>query len=440
MASSAPDSGLRGIDALFAAAWEVFQRRFGTLFAIYLLMLVAAVGPPLLGAGIGVLLSSVLPFGKGGIVGVCALVGGIGAFAGLSCGFGALVVAVLEEDLGVREAFARSWEKFLSFAWVSFLVGFVVSGGFLLLIIPGIIFSVWFFFAHFVIFDDDTRGMPALLKSRAYVSGRWFDVFLRLMLIWACSAAVGTVPLVGPLLTLVTVPFVMVYQALLFRDLKEAAGPVAYGCSTGDTAKVVGVAVLGYVAIPAVILGFFGSLLMKQLPLISGIPATIALPGEPRVIPIPPMPGAEPSSPAEPSVAPATPGAAPAGEPAAEPTGSAIPSSPAQARAPEHLHVFIYAVNCPGSVSANGVEIQKIEDKPDMQYNYNLNGEKLRHGRNSITVDYAPMKVGGSYLEPKIKIRISSWKDKDKRVLGEWTIQETSPGQKSFDLDVPEGI
>ena len=435
MASSAPDGGLLGVDALFAAAWAVFQRRFGTLFAIYLLMLVAAVGPPLLGAGIGVLLSSVLPFGKGGIVAVCALVGGLGAFVGLSCGFGALVVAALEEELGVREAFARSWEKFLPFAWVSFLVGFVVSGGFLLLIIPGIIFSIWFFFAHFVIFDDDTRGMSALLKSRAYVSGRWFDVFLRLMLIWACSAAVGTVPLVGPLLTLVTVPFVMVYQALLFRDLKGVAGPVAYGCSTGDVAKVVGVAVLGYVAIPAMILGFFGSLLMKQLPQISGIPTTVALPGEPRVIPIPPVPDSAPSPPAEPSAQPTATGTTPAVE-----TGGGQPSSPVQEKAPEHLHVFIYAVNCPGSVRANGVEIQKIEDKPDMQYNYNMSGEKLRHGKNSITVDYAPMKVGGSYLEPKIKIRISSWKEGEKRVLGEWTIQESSPGQKSFDLDVPAGI
>lgn len=186
-------------------------------------------------------------------------------------------------------------------------------------------------------------------------------------------------------------------------------------------------------AIPAVILGFFGSLLMKQLPRISGMPTTVALPGEPRVIPIPPVPGSAPPPTTESSAPPTAAGTTPA----VETGGGGQPLSPPQEKAPEHLHVFIYAVNCPGSVRANGVEIQKIEDKSDMQYNYNLNGEKLRHGRNSITVDYAPMKVGGSYLEPKIKTRISSWKEGEKRVLGEWTIQESSPGQKSFDLDVP---
>jgi hypothetical protein len=374
------------------------------------------------------------------VVGLSIALGAVAGIAGFSWGWGALVAASLDEKLDLRGAFARGGEKLLPFALVSFLVGFVITGGFLLFLIPGIIFSVWFFFAYFVIFDDDTRGMSALLKSRAYVSGRWFDVFLRLIVIWACSALLGAIPLVGPLLALVAVPYFMVYQALLFRDLKQASGPLVYSCGFADSARWVGIAALGYVVVPALLLAIFGATLYRSLaPFVGNGMPSLSIPskqgesgstGDFRVIPIPPAGGA------------AAEGGTPSGPPDASAPAGASQAMPQQegARHPEHIHIFIYAVNYSGTVQANGSSIQELGTKPDMQYNYNMGGEKLVFGRNSITVDYAPLRDAGATMKPRIHLKVSYWKGNDKQVLGDWEIQETEAGQKSFDLDVPESL
>jgi len=67
----------------------------------------------------------------------------------------------------------------------------------------------------------------------------------------------------------------------------------------------------------------------------------------------------------------------------------------------------IYAVNCRGTVRGNGEDLQVLEEKPDMQYNYNMGGEKLRHGRNTVTIDYTPLVDAGRSMKPKLKVRIS---------------------------------
>uniref|UniRef100_A0A831XM04 Zinc finger/thioredoxin putative domain-containing protein n=1 Tax=Geobacter metallireducens TaxID=28232 RepID=A0A831XM04_GEOME len=431
---------LRGIGELLGNAWTVFQSRFATLFIIYLLFLLAAAAAPVAAGALGFTLASLAPSAKGAVTALSAIIGAAVGILGFSWGWGACVAASLDETLDTRAAFAVSREKLLPFALVSFLVSFIITGGYLLFVIPGIIFSVWFFFANFVIFDDDTRGMSALLKSRAYTAGRWFDVFLRLVVIWACLAVVGAIPVAGLLLTLVAIPYVMVYQALLFKDLKEAAGEVIYPCGFGDGARWVGLAALGYVAIPALLLATFGAALHKNLaPLMGAGGPVISLPaptnsgggdGDFRVIPIPPQ--GEPSGGI--AVAPVEGGSAPSFP------SSSQPAEQNQARHPEHIHVFIYSVNYGGKVEANGATIRNLETKPDMQYNYNENGEELSFGPNTITVDYAPVKDPAATMEPRLHLKISYWNGSDKRVLGDWEIRETTPGRKTFNLDIPPDL
>ena len=252
---------LRGIGDLLVDAWSLFQRRFGVLFGAYLLSLLA-IGLPLvggMGAGMAVRDVSVA------VAALCMLLAFVGSTAGFCWGWGACVAASLDESLDIKAAYGRGKEKILPFALVIFLASFVICGGFLLFIIPGIIFYVWFFFATFILFDDDTRGMSALLKSREYARGRWFDVFLRLVVIWACTAVLGAIPFVGPLISLVAAPYVLAYHALLFKDLKEVAGQVEYPCGYGDKAKWIWIALIGYLLIPALIVATAGSAIYRQL-------------------------------------------------------------------------------------------------------------------------------------------------------------------------------
>lgn len=64
---------------------------------------------------------------------------------------------------------------------VTVLSMLAVLGGLLLLIIPGIIFFVWFSFAIYAVSIHDKKPIEALKYSHSLVRGRWFSVFWRLL-------------------------------------------------------------------------------------------------------------------------------------------------------------------------------------------------------------------------------------------------------------------
>ncbi len=65
---------------------------------------------------------------------------------------------------------------------VSILTALAFLGGFLLLIVPGIIFGVWFAFAVYATVIDHHAPMQAMQESKKLVDGRWWPVFLRLLI------------------------------------------------------------------------------------------------------------------------------------------------------------------------------------------------------------------------------------------------------------------
>ena len=62
----------------------------------------------------------------------------------------------------------------------SVLTSLAVLGGIILLIIPGIIFAIWFAFAMYNIALDDAEALESLHNSKELVQGRWWEVFWRL--------------------------------------------------------------------------------------------------------------------------------------------------------------------------------------------------------------------------------------------------------------------
>ena len=65
---------------------------------------------------------------------------------------------------------------------VTILTALAVLGGMILLIIPGIIFMLWFAFSYASVTIDNTGVMESLHKSKALVDGRWWNVFWRLVI------------------------------------------------------------------------------------------------------------------------------------------------------------------------------------------------------------------------------------------------------------------
>lgn len=93
----------------------------------------------------------------------------------------ALIQAIKDRDrgMGFKEAFKTSLPKILSSIGISILLILIVLGGTVLLIIPGIIFAIWFGFAIYVFIAEDLKGFAALKRSKEYVRGKWWQVFGR---------------------------------------------------------------------------------------------------------------------------------------------------------------------------------------------------------------------------------------------------------------------
>jgi len=131
-----------------------------------------------------------------------------------------------EQKLSIGQALREGWSRWLSYLWISSLVSLCVAGGTILLIIPGIIFFVWFAFSPYLLVDQDIKGTNALSESRELVRGYWWPVFGRLILITliaiGLSAALGFIPFVGKLIVqLLVIPFILVFYFILYEDLKR---------------------------------------------------------------------------------------------------------------------------------------------------------------------------------------------------------------------------
>lgn len=65
--------------------------------------------------------------------------------------------------------------------YTSLLVMLIVLGGTVMLIVPGIIFSIWYAFAYYAIIFEEKKGMEALKASKRLVAGRWWRIFWLLL-------------------------------------------------------------------------------------------------------------------------------------------------------------------------------------------------------------------------------------------------------------------
>ena len=250
----------------------MFKRRILTLLGIHLLAMVLAFAAYfLLGAAIDPLQNL---FGDNPLVLILASSASIGlALLVLSALGAAITMAIIDEDLGVRAALGLGIQRFASFLWVFLLVGFILSGGYLVFFIPGVIFTVWFIFAQFILAEEDLRGMEALLKSRAYVQGHFWGVLGRLAVVAVASGMLSAIPLLGLLFALFAGPFTLIYYHEVYRDLVAIKGRVVYPASRKEKSKWLFAGASGYLFV------LLGTSLLLGPALLQGI-ATFSTPFE----------------------------------------------------------------------------------------------------------------------------------------------------------------
>jgi|SRR3989344_1343186 len=121
----------------------------------------------------------------------------------------------------LKDSLREGWNHLLPLIWIYFLTGLVSFLGFLLLIIPGIIFTTWFLFSRYVFVVEGKRGTQALVASRNLVKGHWWPVFFRLLLIGLLPLVISWIPFAGGIINLFfTMPFSLIYFYLIYENLK----------------------------------------------------------------------------------------------------------------------------------------------------------------------------------------------------------------------------
>jgi len=99
------------------------------------------------------------------------------------------------ETVTLEAVFKEAASNFFKFIWLGILLSLVILGGIILLVVPGIIFSVWFFASVFILFEQNKTGFDAMKESKNLVKGHTFEVFTRflfgILIVIVVSAVIG---------------------------------------------------------------------------------------------------------------------------------------------------------------------------------------------------------------------------------------------------------
>ena len=278
------DQSLLGVVALLKKSWYFWRANFRLLAGVIVPVLILQV------LGITfvffpVILSSTLSF-----------LGSIATVVVSLWTAVALLFAIRDAEQGItaKEALKKGWKRIPAYWWISILLVAISIGGFLLFIIPGIIFWIWFSFAIYVLVDEDKRGMNALFRSKQLVAGYWWKIFGRyitlsltivIVIIPVTIIAVGIglggflwevaqngfdatgenkIPtLLGGLVQLLMTVFQWfismfsaVFGFMLYRDLKRVKGnPEFTPPATRTKIKLISVGLFGIIAFVLILVG-----------------------------------------------------------------------------------------------------------------------------------------------------------------------------------------
>jgi len=222
---------MKKITTLFNEAFDIYKAKFsilaGVVAPVFILTLITSLIQPH-----GTDLFSSL----GGIfielVGLATLI--LNIFMGV-----ALILTIDGQVNNATDAYKRSVDFFLKYLILTVIMTVIVSIGYLLLIIPGIIVTIWLAFASFVLILEKQPVVDSLKKSKAYVEGIWWDVFMRLAaMTLAICVAVLLISIVTDMLpmsmfaatffqdfvSLLIAPFAVIYVYLLYKDVKSFKG------------------------------------------------------------------------------------------------------------------------------------------------------------------------------------------------------------------------
>jgi hypothetical protein len=186
-----------GLGGILDQAINLLRNHFGLLFGIVAMTIVPFF------AILGLVQLNII---AGGNLQTGVMVGGIGnlVFALIlaplvnAAVIHAVASAYLSRPTSLGECFSHASQRFLALLGTWLLMVLAIMGGFILCIVPGIIFAFWFMLAQHVTVLEGSAGSAALGRSKALMKGNigtGFALGLVVGIINACmGAGAGMIP------------------------------------------------------------------------------------------------------------------------------------------------------------------------------------------------------------------------------------------------------
>lgn len=228
---------------LVRQSWSIYTSRFKRL----LLLIVLTFMVSLLGVigSVPAIMGITFALGKGGMAGIgtmtASIVWAVAMLVTMILVSVALQIAMIfgiseeGENVSTQELVRKSLPFVLPYLWVSILTGLAVLAGFVMLIIPGIVFSLWFWMSTFLVIFENERGIESMRKSRGYMKGLMKPVLWRflglILLVVLVSIAAGIVSsilhldqdnnIISVIFNSILSPFFVAYSYLLYRAVRR---------------------------------------------------------------------------------------------------------------------------------------------------------------------------------------------------------------------------
>ena len=217
------------INKLFKDSWQIYIKQFKTLVLITILtFLPIAIFQTLAGLyqdNFKAENFSAIEFGLIALTVLAIFITWIGK--------GALIKNI-NDNKGIVESLNYGWHNLASIVWVDILTSIIIIIGFILFIIPGILFSIWYAFALMVLILENKKGMQALKQSRELTRGKWQGIFVRIIILYFIIIVINILlfgiifinnsqilkDTVFAIAMVLFTPFMFAYTYVIYKNLK----------------------------------------------------------------------------------------------------------------------------------------------------------------------------------------------------------------------------
>lgn len=130
------------------------------------------------------------------------------------------------KDLTPKEIFKKAWKNYWMFLLLNVVVSILYVLGLVLLIVPGLLFIVWFVFSRFIMIEKQNRIKESLLRSKQLVKGYFWKILWSLIVFAVFGLLVeivlGAIPYgIGSIIWALGGGFFVLLPYLLYKEISE---------------------------------------------------------------------------------------------------------------------------------------------------------------------------------------------------------------------------